>query len=226
MKIMVLIPAFNEEKILVEVLRKVKKACKKYQQLIIVVVNDGSKDGTAKVASEEEAIVISHPINRGLGAAIGTGMEYAKLNAVDVMVTLDADDQHNPDNIEKLIDSLAADNIDVVIGSRFLQQNSIPLDRKIIISLANLFVAFLYKIKTTDSQSGFRAFSKRAINKIKIRTQGMEVSTELFSEIREHKLKLLEVPIDVKYTSYSRSKGQSNLNSLSIISRLILRLAR
>jgi hypothetical protein len=117
-------------------------------------------------------------------------------------------------------------NVDVVIGSRMNRQNKMPTDRKILDHLANIFTFILYGTYTLDSQSGFRGFSRRAIEQIIIKTERMEVSSEIFGEISRLKLKWLEFPIKVRYTRYSRTKGQQNNNALPVIIRLILRLFR
>jgi glycosyltransferase involved in cell wall biosynthesis len=227
MKLTLIIPAFNEETVIAKILKEVEKELTKIGPFEIIVVDDGSEDNTAQKARKLKATVLSHPINRGLGGALGTGLEYAKLNNSDIAVTFDADGQHDSKDIKKIIRPILRNKADVVIGSRTLKgKKNIPWDRRVIIWGSNLITRLMFGIKTTDSQSGFRAFSKKALESVKIRTQGMEVSSEIFSEIKRSDLILSEIPIKVIYTDYSRKKGQSNLNALTILVRLILRLAR
>lgn len=228
MKITIIVPAFNEEKVIRKVLKELKRELKilllDYE---ILVIDDGSTDKTKKEAIKEGVKVISHPINRGLGGALGTGLAYCKLNNSSLMVTFDSDGQHDPKDIKRVISPILQNKADVVIGSRTLKgMNKIPLDRRVIIWGSNQITRLFFGFVTSDSQSGLRAFSKRAIKNINIITQGMEVSTEFFKEVKNHDLKIMEVPIKVIYTEYSRTKGQSNLNAFSVFARLLLRLAR
>ncbi len=227
MKLTLIIPAFNEERVITQVLRNAKKELSGIPNLEIVVVDDGSSDATSSRAQEQNVTVLRHPINRGLGGALGTGLEYAKRHNTDIAVTFDADGQHDAKDIRRVIEPIVKNKADVVIGSRTLEGfNKIPFDRKVIILLSNVVTRLLYGLKTTDSQSGFRAFSRTALQLLNIKTQGMEVSTEFFSEIKTKKLECTEIPISVIYSEYSRSKGQSNLNAFSVLARLLLRIAR
>lgn len=224
MKLIIAIPAFNESKVIAGVIADVQKL---YPEAQIVVIDDGSSDTTATVASNHGALVLKHRMNRGLGGAIGTAILWAKRQGADALVTIDADGQHDPADIAKVLEPIQHSNEDVVVGSRMHSlTTSMPLDRKILNTLANGITWLFFGIATTDSQSGFRGFSKRALQQIRLRTQRMEVSSEIFAEVYRLKLNYAEVPIQVIYSEYSRAKGQSNSNSLSIIFRLMLRLFR
>ena len=234
-KLFIILPAFNEEKVIAKVLDDLKKQLKHLEQLkqfkqlepVMIVVDDASFDKTGKIAKDKGAIVLRHIINRGLGGALATGLEYARINQADIAVTMDSDGQHDPQDLHKIIKPILEKKAEVVIGSRFLEKsNSIPWDRKPILWVSNIITFLFFRIYTTDSQSGFRAFSKKAIEKIRLKTQRMEVSSELFDQIKKNNLKLIEVPVKVVYTSYSRAKGQSNLNTIKVMIKLILRLAR
>jgi hypothetical protein len=139
---------------------------------------------------------------------------------------MDSDGQHAFSDIPRMIKPLLAGKCDVVVGTRMKNSDGMPPDRKIINFVSNLVTFALFHIWTSDSQSGFRAFSREALRKINTVTQGMEVSSEFFAEIKKHNLRFEEVPIKVIYTDYSRTKGQSNLNSVFIGLKLFLRLFR
>jgi glycosyltransferase involved in cell wall biosynthesis len=227
MKTIVIVPAYNEAPVIAIVLEGLKRELLKIGDFEIVVVDDGSTDRTFEIAKRSGATTLKHPINRGLGGTLGTGFAYAKREKADLVVTFDGDGQHDPNDIHNLIGPIQRREADVVIGSRTMRGwGQIPLDRRPVVYLSNLVTKMLFGISTTDSQSGFRAFSKQAVKKISIKTQEMEVSSELFAEINRLNLKLVEVPVRVHYTRYSREKGQTNLNAFSVLLRLLLRLGR
>lgn len=222
---LVIIPAFNEEKVIGETITAVRKEIAK--EALVLVVDDGSGDRTAELARKAGAKVIRHPVNRGLGGALGTGLYWAKASDVKQAVTFDADGQHDPRDINRVLDPINAGEADVVIGTRTKKGwREIPGDRRLIIWLSNFFTWFLFGLKTSDSLSGFRGFNRQAIERIQVRTDRMEVSNEFLAEIRRHRLRLKEVPIRVIYTDYSRSKGQKNRNAIDVGVKLLLRLFR
>jgi len=192
---LVCIPAYNEEKLIGDIVKKSLLYSDK-----VIVCDDGSTDSTAKIAKEHGAQVISHKKNEGYGAAITTLFDFARKENADIMITIDGDGQHNPEQIPVLINALQENKVDVVIGSRFLEKNfGTPGYRqrgiKIITSAANFGADF----KVSDSQSGFRAYSKRAIDSIHPTETGMSISTEILLKISNKGLSLAEVPILVSY---------------------------
>ncbi len=222
MNLFILVPAYNEEKVLKSVIYDLKKLKFKDIQKEIVVINDGSTDETEEIARKMKVTVLSHPINRGLGGALGTGLEYAKNKNADIIITFDADGQHNYKDLSRLIDPIIKKEADFVIGSRLLKNSKMPLDRKIINFIANIINYMLWSIRITDSQSGLRALSKNAIEKIQIKMNKMEVSSEFFKEIKKHGLKVKEIPIKAIYTDYSKGKGQKNTNAVNILVKLLM----
>lgn len=227
MKQLIIVPAFNESAVIQQTLTDLKQVLKAKSEFDIVVIDDGSTDATASKARKANVIVLRHRLNRGLGGALSTGLEFAKRNNYDLAITFDADGQHDPNDILKAIQPIKAHQADVVIGTRTRSKaGHMPFDRVIINHISNLVTWILFGVWTSDSQSGFRAFSKKALQHIEVKTQNMEVSSELFAEIKKHHLKWTEVPINVIYTNYSRSKGQTNLNALNVLVKLLLRLAR
>jgi len=189
------IPAYNEESNIENLIKSAKNHVDS-----VVVCNDGSTDNTANIAKKAGAVVISHKINKGYGAAIISLFDYARENNADVMITIDGDGQHNPDQIPLLLNTISKHNVDVVIGSRFLNTEiESPGYRqrgiKIITSAAN----YGTDLKVSDSQSGFRAYSKNAIDVIHPSEESMSVSTEILFKISHKELSLAEVPITVSY---------------------------
>lgn len=217
--IFVVIPAYNEEKTIGGVIRCLKK--EGYRN--IIVVDDGSSDNTCNAAKKEKVFVYKHGINRGLGGALGTGLRAALEKNADIIVTFDADGQHNPKEIKKLVQPIIDDKADFVVGSRLLNPEGMPLIRRIGNWGLNVITLILFGVWTTDSQSGFRAMSREAAESIEIKTNRMEVSSELLAEIKKNNLRLVEVPVKAIYTKYSLKKGQSSLNAFKILSKLILR---
>jgi len=216
---LVCIPAYNEELTIQDVVKKALPYVDK-----VIVCDDGSTDNTAKLAKGAGAVVISQN-NQGYGAAITTLFEQARKEDAQIMVTLDGDGQHNPDQIPLLIDAIITHNVDVVIGSRFLDDKTkAPGYRKTGIKIITSASNYGTNFKVTDSQSGFRAYSKDAIDAIHPTEQGMSVSTEILLKISNKGLSVAEVPIVVSYEGdtseqHSVSHGVSVLvNTLKYVS--------
>ena len=215
----IIIPAYNEEKSLGKVVDDLRK--NGFEN--IIVINDGSKDNTLEVAKGKRVKVYSHIINRGLGGALNTGISAALKNNADIIATCDADGQHNPKDIKKAIEFLKKENLDVVIGSRLIDSKGMPMSRRFINSGASLVTQLLFGIYSTDTQSGLRVFTREAADKIIIKTNKMEVSSEIIKEIGRNKMKFKEIPIEAIYTDYSMGKGQGGMNAFNIAYKLILR---
>ena len=192
----VCIPAYNEEGKIKDVIEKSLPYVDK-----VVVCDDGSTDDTAVLAKKAGAIVISHETNQGYGAAISTLFDYCRKNDTEIMVTLDGDGQHSPDQIPDLMNVILKHNVDVVIGSRTLgNDKDIPAYRKAGIKIITSTINSATDLKVTDSQSGFRAYSKPAIDLIRTTESGMAVSTEILLKISNNGLSIAEVPITVSYS--------------------------
>jgi glycosyltransferase involved in cell wall biosynthesis len=217
-KIAIVIPAYNEERTIVSVLRGLKEA----GLSDFIVVDDSSTDHTGELALQEGATVVRHVINRGLGGALGTGIRAALRFQPSIIVTFDADGQHDPQDVLPIIAPIEKGEADVVIGSRMLQPLGMPWSRRIANGIANLATRTLFGIRTTDSQSGLRAFSRQAARQLRITTSGMEVSSELAAEVARNQLRMAEVPITVIYTEYSLSKGQGLTVGMRTLGKLIL----
>ena len=219
MKTYIIIPAYNEEKTIAKVIKDLKK--NKYENIIII--DDGSKDKTYDVAKKSGANVIKHIINRGQGAALKTGFDYALNKKADIVITFDADGQHLASEIKKIIAPVSNNSVDVALGSRFLKKIKMPLIRKIFLKGGALIFLIMYGIRLTDSHNGFRAISKKALQKMDLKTDGMEHASEIIEEIAKKKIRFKEIPVTILYTDYSKAKGQSTWNAFSIFFRMIFK---
>ena len=217
MNISIIIPAYNEEKTIGEVVRRAKR-----HPAQIIVVDDASSDNTSKMALMEGAKVYRHAVNRGLGGALGTGFKIALIENTDILITLDADCQHDPEDIPAIIRPIIDGQADVVIGSRFLSRQDVPALRRLYNRAGNIVTLALFGVKTTDSQSGFRAFNKKAIESISIKSNRMEVSSEIIKEIGLRNLRMKEIPIKAIYTEYSLSKGQGFIVGVKTFLKLLI----
>ena len=196
MNITIGIPAYNEEKNIASIIVKLKKIAQK-----IIVCNDGSTDLTGEIAQKLGAVVINHPKNLGYGSGIRSIFQKAKEIDSDILVTFDADGQHQVEDIKKVIEPILKNEVDVVIGSRFLENKNVstPEYRKIGIKLITKVTNSTLKEKITDSQSGFRAYNKDVITKLDPGDVGMGISTEILIKASSYGFKIAEVPINILY---------------------------
>jgi len=195
-KILIVIPAFNEEESIGEVIRQVKTL---YPE--VLVYDDGSVDKTASIAEENGAMVIRKSRNRGYGSALNTLFQQALVMDVDIVVTIDSDGQHDPTQIPGLIQPLLENKADLVIGSRFLTHDdklSVPKYRSFGIRTITKFTQAGCFDKITDATSGFRAYSNDALSKLNLTENGMAISTEILLKADESHLRISEVPITTK----------------------------
>jgi glycosyltransferase involved in cell wall biosynthesis len=190
------IPAYNEEKNIASIIVKLKKIAQK-----IIVCNDGSTDLTGEIAEKLGAVVINHPKNLGYGSGIRSIFQKAKEIDSDILVTFDADGQHQVEDIKKVIEPILKNKADIVIGSRFLENKNVsaPEYRKIGIKLITKVTNSTLKEKITDSQSGFRAYNKDVIAKLEPGDVGMGISTEILIKASSRGFKIAEVPINIRY---------------------------
>jgi glycosyltransferase involved in cell wall biosynthesis len=217
------IPAYNEGKVIKSVLQKVVDAG--YSNLI--VIDDGSKDNTYDQALEGGATVLRHVINRGQGAALKTGIDYALLQKdCKYIVTFDSDGQHRISDLPTLLAPLKKGKCDIVLGSRFLNKETIalvPIKKRILLKGALLVTRMLSHIKLTDTHNGYRVMNRKAASTIDITLDGFEHASEIIDEIARKKIKFKEVPVFIDYTDYSKQKGQKISNSIRIILKMIFR---
>lgn len=219
MKIVAIIPAYNEEGNIGKVIRDVKSRVSE-----VVVVDDGSADETRAVALSFGAYVLRHKINRGQGAALRTGMDFA-INYLDadVIVHYDADGQHVAEEIDEIVKPIMLGGADVVLGSRFLTKKSnVPFFRKLVLKAGLVFTWITSGLRVTDTHNGFRAFSRDAAGKIRISQDRMAHASEILDEIAKNRLRYCEVPVTIKYTKENLKKGQGSLNALRIVADYLL----
>lgn len=222
-RVCVIIPAYNEGAVIQDVIKRSKKvfskAYKSYS-IDIVLVNDGSKDDTLKQAQKGGAIVIDHILNSGAGGATLTGLAYARQYGYDIATTMDADGQHDPEDVLVGIRQSDTSDTDLLIGSRLI--NSEGMSRTKVLGNKGLsFITYaLFGINVTDSQSGLRVYSRKAIDNLDWKSTGYEFCSEMIWRAKQAGMIISEYPIKAIYTDYSRAKGQNNWNAINIVKRL------
>ena len=217
MKIIVGIPAFNEEKNIASIITKLSTIAD-----TILVCDDGSTDLTATIAKKIGAVVIKHEKNLGYGAAIRSLFLKAKDLDGDVLVTFDADGQHRIDDIKNVIKPIVNQEADLVIGSRFLDESEkeVPQYRKIGIKVITKITNASIKKQLTDSQSGFRAYSRKIISELNPSETGMGVSTEILIKASSKNFRIVEVPIKIIYEGNTSTHNPITHGSSVIISTI------
>jgi glycosyltransferase involved in cell wall biosynthesis len=184
----------------------------------IVVVDDGSPDDTGEVARSCGVWVVRHPINRGQGAALQTGIDFALMHGAQTIVTFDADGQHDPADIPAILEPVQSGVADIALGSRFLGRTlGMPWSRRIVLKLGVLFTRVISRIRVTDAHNGFRALSRTAAQALRIRQDRMAHASEILDEIRRLRLRFREVPVTIRYSSATLAKGQSSWNAVRIV---------
>lgn len=211
------LPAYNEEQKIYDVVKKTSKFVDK-----IVVCDDGSNDQTYENAEKAGAIVIKHSTNKGKGAAMRTLFDYAKKLDGDVIITMDSDDQFLPEEIPKLVNSLVENNADIVTGYRFENEKDMPSYRKFGNKVLDKMTNLSTELPVRDSQSGFRAYSKKAINSIKFSTDGFGADSEILINASRKKLKIIEEPVTVIYHNIGKTSSKDPIShSASVVTTLI-----
>ncbi|MCD4670793.1 MAG: glycosyltransferase family 2 protein [Actinomycetia bacterium] len=219
-KVYIVVPAYNEEKCIDGAIKDLRN----YGYNNIIVVDDGSDDRTGKIAEDNRAIVLSHPINLGQGSSLQTGLDYALMSGAEIIVTFDSDGQHMAGDIADLLAPLADDKAEVALGSRFLNKKSnTPWTKRIILKGGAFILFLMYGIMLTDTHNGLRAFTAAAAAKMKLESHGMEHASEIIEKIKLEKLRYLEVPVTIRYTGYSIKKGQRISNGLNILFKMLAR---
>ena len=217
-KLVVGMPAYNEEKYVGSLVLQARQYASE-----VIVVDDGSTDRTAPVAELAGASVVRHGINKGYGSAIQSILAEARKRNADVLVILDADSQHNPDEIQSLVAAIS-EGWDVVIGSRETQKNAIPAYRRAGQRVLSKLTSVASQKKLSDTESGFRAYSRKALAELELKETGMAISSEIVSEAARKGLKITEVPISVTYTKDSSTMNPVK-HGLGVLQRIIVMIS-
>lgn len=218
-QVVIVIPVFNEAEVIGEVLTETATT----GRFMTIVVDDGSRDDSFVQASIHGALTLRHRINRGKGAAVKTGIMAANLLEADIVVTMDGDGQHDPADIAALTRPIIEGSCDVVLGSRTLNRDKMPKIKMFANFCGNFFTWLLYGVWVSDSQSGFRAYSKYAALIIDTKADKYEYDSKVIREIKTNRLRFAEVPVQTRYTEYSQGKTQKQgfVNGLITLFRMI-----
>ncbi len=204
--ILIILPAYNEGEVIEKVLLEIQE--QGYPN--ICLVDDGSLDNTRDIAQRLKVKILTHPINRGAGAAIQTGIIYARNEGFEYAILIDSDGQHLPEDIENLYNKMQEKNADIVIGNRFDNtENHVPKRRITYNKIANIFTNIFCENSYSDTQSGFRLLNRNAIEKLNLKNRGFGFCSEMIIESEKLNLRIEETPIRVLYTEYSLNKGQN-----------------
>ena len=219
MAVFIVVPVLNEASVLKTV---ISELLRDYPH--VVVIDDGSTDGSLKTVEGLPVFCLRHLINRGQGAALQTGLTFALKQGAEIIVTFDSDGQHDPKDIETLLEPIRSGDADVVLGSRFLKKGSpLPWSRRLLLTGGVFFTRATTGLPVTDTHNGLRAFSRKAASTIHFTMDRMAHASELFEIIQKEKLRYQEVPVTIRYTPYSLRKGQSSWNLFRILWSLIER---
>ena len=210
-----IVPCYNEGSVIFDVLSRARETFPN-----IVAVNDGSRDDSAAQIRAAGAHLVNHPVNLGQGAAIQTGVEYARAQpGAQFFVTFDADGQHQEKDVVRMIERLRSEPVDILVGTRFAGQDNsqVPWIKRMVLKTVVLLSPRTRKLGLTDAHNGLRAFNKRVADEMNIRMNGMSHASEIVSMIDKQGWRVDEEPVDILYTEYSMSKGQSLINGVNIL---------
>lgn len=218
----IVVPAFNEATVIGDVIAGIRSVFDH-----VVCVDDGSADDTASTARRAGAYVVRHPINLGQGAAIQTGVEFARRQpGARLFATFDADGQHRVADLIRMIDHLDSADLDIVIGTRFADPEAaaaVPLLKRLVLRAAVWLNPRIRRLGLTDAHNGLRVFNRRVADGLDLTMNGMSHAGEFIALIAENRWRVGEESVEVLYTDYSKSKGQPLLNGVNILFDGLLR---
>lgn len=215
----IIIPVYNEGQVIARVIKSVRKHFR-----YVVCINDGSRDSSSSEIEKTEAYLIEHPINMGQGAALQTGIEFARQLPVDYFVTFDADGQHRIEDVKAMLKEIEKGKQDIILGSRFLGSTiGISRSKKAVLKAAIKFTNATTGLKLTDTHNGLRVFNRVVAEGMQITLADMAHASEILEIIAAKKFRYKEIPVTIEYTDYSRGKGQSIINAVNIGFDTILR---
>ena len=214
----IVVPAYNEA---ARIGRTVEGLVQHFSN--VIVVDDGSRDNTYEKIEKLPVWALRHPINLGQGAALQTGIDFALQQGAQIIITFDADGQHDVQDLQRLIEPLESRRADVALGSRFLGKTvNMPRSRWLILKLGVLFTRVCSRIQVTDTHNGLRAFSRKAATQIRITQNRMAHASEILDQIRIHNLRFEEVPVTIHYTDVVLEKGQQNSAAVKVAAQFLL----
>ncbi len=216
----VVIPVFNEAQVLQSVIESVLVIFPN-----VVCVDDGSGDGSVEAVLRTRAHLVRHPVNLGQGAALQTGLSYARAQpGAAYFITFDADGQHRLEDAVAMLAVARSADVDLVLGSRFMADAAtVPWVKRLVLRTAVLLSPAGRKLKLTDAHNGLRVLSRQVVDDLQITMNGMAHASEIVSYLGRSSWRVREVPVSIRYTEYSRSKGQSLLNGVNILFDLSVR---
>jgi len=208
------VPVYNEAQVIGDVVRHALETFPN-----IVCIDDGSRDGSADAIRASGAHLVQHPVNLGQGAALQTGIEYARSQpGAEYFVTFDADGQHQVHDVLKMLERLRAEPVDIIVGTRFKGDDShIPLIKRVVLKTVVAISPRLRKLKLSDAHNGLRVFNKKVAEEMAITLNGMGHASEIVEMIARKDWRVTEEQVEILYTEYSMSKGQSLINGVNIL---------
>lgn len=209
------IPCFNEGQVIFDVIANARETFPN-----IVAVNDGSRDNSAEAIHAAGAHLVNHPVNLGQGAAIQTGVEYARAQpGAQHFVTFDADGQHQVKDVVAMVERLRTEPVDIIVGTRFAGQDNsqVPWIKRVVLKTVVMLSPRTKRLGLSDAHNGLRAFNRKVAEEMDIRMNGMSHASEIVAMIDNHGWRVAEQPVDILYTEYSMSKGQSLINGVNIL---------
>ena len=210
-----IVPCYNEGTVIFDVLTHARETFPN-----IVAVNDGSRDDSAAQIRAAGAHLVNHPVNLGQGAAIQTGVEYARSQpGARYFVTFDADGQHQVKDVVRMVERLRAEPVDIIVGTRFAGQDNsqVPWIKRVVLKTVVLLSPRTKKLGLSDAHNGLRAFNRKVADETNIRMNGMSHASEIVTMIDNNGWRVDEEPVDILYTEYAMSKGQSLINGVNIL---------
>ena len=209
------IPCFNEGQVIFDVIANARETFPN-----IVAVNDGSRDNSAEAIHAAGAHLVNHPVNLGQGAAIQTGVEYARAQpGAQYFVTFDADGQHQVKDVVAMVNRLRTEPVDIIVGTRFAGQDNsqVPWIKRVVLKTVVMLSPRTKRLGLSDAHNGLRTFNRKVAEEMDIRMNGMSHASEIVAMIDHHGWRVAEQPVDILYTEYSMSKGQSLINGVNIL---------
>lgn len=210
-----IVPCYNEGQVIQEVLASARETFPN-----IVAVNDGSRDNSAAQIRAAGAHLVDHPVNLGQGAAIQTGVEYARAQpGAQYFVTFDADGQHQVKDVVRMVERLRTEPVDIIVGTRFAGQDNsqVPWIKRLVLKTVVMLSPRTKRLGLSDAHNGLRAFNRKVAEEMNIRMNGMSHASEIVTMIDKQGWRVDEEPVDILYTEYSMSKGQSLINGVNIL---------